>query len=141
MWGHTPESLYERPLAWMDTIHPEGQGRVIERIEKRTTTGGEDIYRIVRSDGAIRWVRDRAFPIRDNNAGQIYRIIRIVEDITEWKATADELREIENCFSQITKTIEEVFWMCSPKTYQTFYVSPVYEKSGVAAANRCTLSQ
>src|SRR5690606_27483865 len=41
-------------------------------------------YRLVFPDGSIRWVRDRAFPIR-NKAGEVYRLAGIVEDITALK--------------------------------------------------------
>jgi len=41
-------------------------------------------YRIVRPDGTIRWIRDRAFPIRDDR-GTVYRIAGIAECITVQK--------------------------------------------------------
>lgn len=45
-------------------------------------------YRIVRPDGSVRLIRDRAFPIRDAS-GAIYRIAGIAQDITELTRTAD----------------------------------------------------
>jgi PAS domain S-box-containing protein len=94
LWGRTCQSLYERPLAWMEAIHPEDQGRVMAALEKRTTSGGEDIYRIVRPDGEIRWIRDRAFPVWDET-GQVYQVIGVVEDITERKIAEEKLRKSE----------------------------------------------
>jgi len=41
-------------------------------------------YRIVRPDGSIRWIWGRTFPIRDE-AGQLFRITAIAEDVTERK--------------------------------------------------------
>ena len=38
-------------------------------------------YRIVRSDGAVRWIRDTFFPIRDAH-GQVSRAGGIAQDIT-----------------------------------------------------------
>ena len=38
--------------------------------------------RIVRPDGAVRWVRNREFPVRDAS-GQIRRVVGVTEDITE----------------------------------------------------------
>ncbi|MFM6154852.1 MAG: PAS domain S-box protein [Sphaerospermopsis kisseleviana] len=48
-------------------------------------------YRIIRSDGEIRWIYDRAFPIHDQD-GQIYRIAGIAEDITQRKKIEETLK-------------------------------------------------
>ncbi len=46
----------------------------------------DEEYRIVRPDGTVRWVRDRAFPIR-NGSGAVYRVAGIADDVTERKAS------------------------------------------------------
>ena len=38
----------------------------------------------MRSDGAIRWIRDKAFAVRDAS-GEIYRVVGVAQDITENK--------------------------------------------------------
>ncbi|MGH9454940.1 MAG: ATP-binding protein, partial [Terriglobia bacterium] len=48
-------------------------------------------YRIVRTDGQVRWIWDRAFPIA-NDAGQFHRVVGIAEDITKRKEAAEVLR-------------------------------------------------
>ena len=45
---------------------------------------GEWEYRVIRPEGTVRWVWDRAFPIRDA-AGKVVRIAELVQDITERK--------------------------------------------------------
>jgi len=45
----------------------------------------------VRPDGEIRWIRDRAFPVRDSE-GNVYRIVGIAEDISERKKVESDLR-------------------------------------------------
>src|SRR5258705_62101 len=52
------------------------------------------MYRGVRPDGSIRWIHDRAFPIR-NAAGEVYRIVGIADDITKRKQAWDALGESE----------------------------------------------
>lgn len=50
---------------------------------EQVRTGQSDIkYRIIRPDGSMRWIRDRAFPIK-NELGEIVRVAGIAEDITE----------------------------------------------------------
>src|SRR5262249_39479657 len=74
VWGRTCRSLYEQPLSWMDSIAAEDRQRVLAAFQ-RQAQGSEtrEEYRIVRLDGSVRWVWDRAFPIRDEQ-GQVWRV-------------------------------------------------------------------
>jgi PAS domain S-box-containing protein len=95
IWGQTCESLYAAPHRWIEAIHPDDRHRVSESINKNQITGEYDeIYRIIRPDGSIRWIQDRAFPIRDA-AGNIYRIVGIADDITKRQRAWDALGESE----------------------------------------------
>lgn len=85
IWGRTCSSLYHSPQSWLDAIHPDDQPRIRQDLLTQQLTGTYDVeYRIIRPDGAIRWIWDRAFPIRDQT-GEVYRIAGIAEDITERK--------------------------------------------------------
>ncbi|MGH7209451.1 MAG: PAS domain S-box protein, partial [Nitrospiraceae bacterium] len=85
VWGRTCASLYASPRSWLDAIHPEDRDRVFTAATTKQVSGEyAEEYRIVRPDGSVRWIRDRAFPIRDAS-GQVYRIAGIAEDITERK--------------------------------------------------------
>ncbi len=84
IWGRTCTSLYERPRSWLDAIHPEDRERVIGALERQIKGEYDEEYRLVRPDGSVRWIRDRAFPIR-NDSGEVYRIVGIAEEITERK--------------------------------------------------------
>jgi len=82
IWGCSCESLYISPRTWLEAIHSEDRGRVLEAALTKQVSGEYDEkYRIVRPDGSIRWIRDRAFPVK-NEAGNVYRIAGIAEDIT-----------------------------------------------------------
>jgi PAS domain S-box-containing protein len=95
IWGRTCESLYAFPRSWMEALHPEDRERVVEAALTKQISGQyEEVYRVVRPDGSIRWIEDRAFPIRDPS-GQIYRIVGLAEDITNHKRAEDALRESE----------------------------------------------
>ncbi|MEH2172596.1 ATP-binding protein [Nostoc sp.] len=83
IWQRSCEDLYHNHSNWLDAIHPEDRQRVeIEFIEKFRTGYYDKKYRIIRPDGSIRWIRDRAFPIK-NELGELVRIAGIAEDITE----------------------------------------------------------
>jgi GGDEF domain-containing protein len=53
------------------------------RSARRSSDYNEE-YRIVRPDGEVRWIADRAFPVRDDT-GRIYRVAGVARDITERK--------------------------------------------------------
>lgn len=90
IWGRTCRSLYEQPRSWMDAIHSEDRERIRAALEKQIRGEYDEEYRIVRPDGSIRWIRDRAFPIR-NESGEVYRIAGIATDITDHKKMEAEL--------------------------------------------------
>jgi PAS domain S-box-containing protein len=95
IWGQPCSRLYVSPQNWLDAIHPDDRKLVSEKARTKQATGEYDeIYRIIRPDGSIRWIQDRAFPICDA-AGNIYRIAGIAEDITKRKQAWDALEESE----------------------------------------------
>ena len=82
IWGLPGAALDTQPWLWLESIHPEDRARILQRAQTRQSEGGycED-YRIVRPDGSIRWIRDRAFPVLDAN-GVVVRIVGVAGDIT-----------------------------------------------------------
>ena len=91
IWGRTCAGLYDNPLDWANAIHPDDRERASENLLRQTQ--GEHIdseYRIFAVDGREKWIRDRAFPIRDQ-AGHIIRVVGTAEEITERKRYEEEL--------------------------------------------------
>ena len=104
IWGRSLQELYGSKGSWIDTIHPDDRERVLNAALEDQTRGKYDQqYRILRPDGEIRWIRDRAFPIR-NTLQKIYRIAGIAEDITSRKFANDRLE------MQARERTEELAW-------------------------------
>src|SRR5690606_34903913 len=62
VWGRTCESVYQRPISFIDAIEPEDQQRLLARLPTLLDGNFDEVYRIRRPDGSVAWIRDRAFP-------------------------------------------------------------------------------
>ncbi len=96
VWGRSRESLYADPFSFVEAIHPEDRERVGHALQREFGDDGlfREEYRIVRPDGAIRWVRAMSHPVFDDQ-GVLIRSAGSAMDITEIKA-AQELAEHAN---------------------------------------------
>ena len=93
IWGRSCVSLQGTPQNWYEAIHPDDQNRVVQAAATRQTDGTYDEeFRIIRPDGSMRWIRSRAFPVR-NATGEVYRVVGVAQDITERKRSRDQLHE------------------------------------------------
>jgi len=94
IWGMPVNMLYASPQSWLLVIHPEDRERVAAAAANQTAGNYDEEYRILRPDGTIRWIRDRAFPVRDA-AGNVYRLAGIAEDITERRQLEHQFRQVQ----------------------------------------------
>jgi PAS domain S-box-containing protein len=85
IWGRTCQSLYQTPLQWAEALYSEDRDRVLAATKDKQAQGDYDeTFRIIRPDGSLRWIHDRAFPVRDAS-GTVFRIAGVAQDITEKK--------------------------------------------------------
>lgn len=87
-WGRSRDSLYSNPKQWLESVHPEDRQRVSGALPAQPRGEFEERYRIVRPDGEVRWIWDRAFPVHDED-GRVARVVGVAEDITE-RVTLEE---------------------------------------------------
>ncbi len=91
VWGRSCKSIYENPESRVEAIHPDDLKQ--SRLMFARQMQGEAVeteYRIRTPDGQEKWIRSRAFPIRDQ-AGELIRVAGIAEEITERKRYEEEL--------------------------------------------------
>jgi len=74
-------------------IHHEDRQRVTTARRAAGDGRYDEVFRIVRPDGTICWVHDRAFPVQDAE-GKVHRITGIAEDITERKQAEEQLMRL-----------------------------------------------
>jgi PAS domain S-box-containing protein len=93
IWGRSSEALYRGEEAWHGSILPEDRERVIRAAETKQADGDYDeTYRISVPNGTVRWIRDRAYPIRDAT-GVVRRIAGTAEDITDYRKLEEQFRQ------------------------------------------------
>ena len=129
--GRTCQSVYERPESRIESIHPDDRGRVDKYLKRRRDGVFTDMeFRIVRLDGSIRWVRNRAFPIKDEN-GQVSRIAGLMEDITDRKRVEAEIRESEHRWRNITEAMPQLVWTAMPDGVCDYFSTQWMQYTGV----------
>ncbi|MBL8797720.1 MAG: PAS domain S-box protein, partial [Planctomycetia bacterium] len=93
VWGRPIADLYTSARLWFEAVQMDDRPRVEQAFFHTVLTQPVDEeYRIVRPDGAVRWVRDRGFPVADE-AGAVYRIVGVAQDVTEARQAREALRQ------------------------------------------------
>jgi PAS domain S-box-containing protein len=132
IWGLSITDAYRSPMSWLNAIHPEDRDRILTAFPKQKCGAYDEEYRIIRPDGTVRWIRDRAFPIR-NQSGEIYRIAGIAEDMTDYKQIEEKLRLQERAITASRNGI--VIVDARLPDSPTIYVNPAFERiTGYSAA-------
>lgn len=125
LWGLDPEELYENPQAWANYIHPENRKLTDQDFWEAAAGQFDQEYRIVLPNGQVRWVHDRCFPLR-NEAGAIYRVIGIAEDITDRKQTEAILHKNKERLEMALNATQMGVWEWNLKTNEVVW-SPYHE--------------
>jgi PAS domain S-box-containing protein len=91
IYGRKREELYAASDLWLAGIHPEDRHRVAESRSTSAEAGDYcEEYRVVHADGTVRWLRESAVPLRDEQ-GAICMFGGTAEDITQSRQIAQEL--------------------------------------------------
>ncbi len=110
IWGRPRDEISRAPALLRQCIHPNDRAAAAQELREslvhRQPTTFQ--YRVVKPDGSVRWIRDRAYPILDEN-GAIHRIAGIAEDVTERKLFEEiqqrTIAELERRFAERTEEI------------------------------------
>ncbi|MBF0328877.1 MAG: response regulator [Nitrospirae bacterium] len=90
--GYTAEEFAADPYLWISMVVDEDRDLIIKRVEQ--ILAGRDIqpieHRLIRKDGALRWVRDNIIIYKDPS-GRLMSYDGVVKDITERKKLEEQL--------------------------------------------------
>jgi PAS domain S-box-containing protein len=92
VFGRTCESLYTVPGTWDEAVHADDREQARGSLSGQKTARSDHTYRILRPDGSVRWIRERASPVHDAN-GLVYRVAGVSRDITEYRNLEEQLRQ------------------------------------------------
>jgi len=96
---------FDHPFKWADVIHPsdrEGYRTALRRLLTGAINDLEMQYRVVSTDGAVRWVRDKLQIVRDTS-GRPTRLDGCLVDVTEQRQTEEGLRQSEERFRALVE--------------------------------------
>ncbi|MBE9110934.1 response regulator [Nodosilinea sp. LEGE 07298] len=99
LWGRSRDELYQNPTAWLDAVHCGDRSRIYRSLPQLSDAVGlasftyDEEFRVAQPQGRQAWVRARAFPIC-NDRGEVYRLVGIIEDLTQVKHQEEALRLI-----------------------------------------------
>jgi PAS domain S-box-containing protein len=101
LWGRSCRSLRESPRSFLDAIHADDRPGVERTLLEHARLGKRwDLeYRIRHPSGAIRWIRDRGYPVFDRS-GSLSCLTGAASDITEVKVEQGE-REPSDQLSRV----------------------------------------
>ncbi len=93
--GYFPDDYKSDPYLWIAMVHPDDRDMVRQYVA--AVLGGEKVpaieHRIIRRDGAVRWLRDTIVPHHDGS--RLVRYDGLVEDVTDRRRAELALRERE----------------------------------------------
>ena len=107
-------------------IHPDDRPRVFELINEALAEKDsyEAEYRLVKPDGAIRWVVARGRILRDEH-GAAFQLPGVVIDITERKQIEEKLRISDERFQLVTRATNDAIWDWNLQTDEAWWNSSV----------------
>lgn len=94
--GYSPEEYVQSSDLWIVMVHPEDR-EMVRRFVARDLTASQSPpieHRIVRKDGAVRWVRNTIVHHYDEH-GRLTHYDGLVEDITDRKRAEEFVRDSE----------------------------------------------
>lgn len=109
VWGR-PRAEVLAGGARPEWVHPDDRAALADALAAARAGGPagrawEVEYRVVHPGGAVRWVRTRAYPLRDPG-GVVTRVVGITQDVTDRKAaeraTQAALEELRQAAAEIT---------------------------------------
>lgn len=132
LWFGDSESIFGiRPEAhsgsledFLSYVHPDDRDRLQISLQKaiREHKPYEEDYRVIRTDGRVRWVSDRGEVFYEPD-GTATRMLGIAIDFTEWREMELSRSSAEARYGQLLETVDAIVWRSDPESSRYSFVS------------------
>lgn len=113
IFGQDPAHFNPSVEAFNKAVHPEDQEAVFASTQALEQLGVQDIqHRIIRPDGTVRWVHERA-RLEKNALGQPQRLIGSAHDITTQKQYEESIRRQAEALQVSNEELEQFAYIAS----------------------------
>jgi PAS domain S-box-containing protein len=122
--GYDPASLVSGAVSYgRDVVHPEDRQWVWELVQENVgeTEPFEFTYRVLTSDGDVRWVSERGRGVYED--GELVALEGVITDVTEFKTKESELDRVEERYREILSNVRDAVFITDEEGQFT-YVSP-----------------
>ena len=141
IFGLSRKNFYEAPEHFLSMVHPEDRELFKPGPYAKALNGPVVMeYRIVRPDGAIRWVLDKISPVADED-GKITMLAGVLRDVTENRFMQTQLLQNEKLATLGTLSASIAHEINNPNSFIVFnlpilkdYVERLLTVSDVMAA-------
>jgi PAS domain S-box-containing protein len=126
IYGLDPQMGAPTLAQYLAAIHPEDRDFMAETIEKMCEQGSgcDAKKRIIRPDGAVRYIRCVGIPVLDN--GVLKRLLGTAMDVTEQEQLTQELRRREAYLAEAQRLSQTGSWAWSPDSDIRYWSEECY---------------
>lgn len=128
IFGYKEKDFNENPSLWYQIAHPDDR-KIAKSASENTLKGtpeSEVVYRIVRKNGDVRWIRVRS-RISHLSSKEVHRIDGTVADITEMKRAELALIEQEKEYRKVVTSLSEAIIKFDDKG-KIIFTNPAWKK-------------
>jgi PAS domain S-box-containing protein len=112
MLGVAPAAWREDPMMWFEMIHPDDRADAYGRSLHiwRTGESWNNEYRIIGSDGQIKWWADRGTCVERDGKGRPARFVGVIADITDRRERMAKIEQELHPLRPITAAGRAISW-------------------------------